>query len=410
MIMTHAEVPDDTPVVVGTGLVSQHTEDALAAREPIELMLDAVREAGRESGSEDNLRHVGKISIPKGRWRYGDPGRLIADRIGATGAKTQIGAVGVLQQTLIGEACRDISTGAQKAVLVVGGEAGYRILRAKKAGVELTETEAEGMPDTVVKPKAPLRSEAELAAGLNMPVGLYAMLDSSLRTARGQTMAERLESIGQLYEGFAQVAAGNPEAWMRRAPSAEDINTPAPDNRLQALPYTKLHCSNWSVDQASALLVMSAGLARELGIAPETWVYALGSSESNHMETVTSRRELHRSPGAKAAGTALLDGAGKAVEDIDLLDLYSCFPVAVDMVADELGISRDRPLTITGARQSSSSRPTASSRPTPYKRAQIRKLTREDAMNILAVTEVIIGLAARQAAQHIEDPGAREKL
>lgn len=46
----------------------------------------------------------------------------------------------------------------------------------------------------------------------------------------------------------------------------------------------------------------------------------------------------------------------------------------------------------------------------PYKGAQIRKLTREDAINILAVTEVIIGLAARQAAQHIEDPGAREKL
>lgn len=46
----------------------------------------------------------------------------------------------------------------------------------------------------------------------------------------------------------------------------------------------------------------------------------------------------------------------------------------------------------------------------PYKGAQIRKLTREDAMNILAVTEVIIGLAARQAAEQIENPGAREKL
>ncbi|MBZ9772235.1 GntR family transcriptional regulator [Mesorhizobium sp. CO1-1-8] len=46
----------------------------------------------------------------------------------------------------------------------------------------------------------------------------------------------------------------------------------------------------------------------------------------------------------------------------------------------------------------------------PYKGAQIRKLTREDAINILAVTEVVIGLAARQAAEHIEKPGARKSL
>lgn len=46
----------------------------------------------------------------------------------------------------------------------------------------------------------------------------------------------------------------------------------------------------------------------------------------------------------------------------------------------------------------------------PYRGAQIRKLTREDAINILSVVEVIIGLAARQAAQHIDEPGARERL
>ena len=46
----------------------------------------------------------------------------------------------------------------------------------------------------------------------------------------------------------------------------------------------------------------------------------------------------------------------------------------------------------------------------PHKGAQIRRLTREDALNILAVAEVIIGLAARQAAERIEDPGARDKL
>jgi DNA-binding GntR family transcriptional regulator len=46
----------------------------------------------------------------------------------------------------------------------------------------------------------------------------------------------------------------------------------------------------------------------------------------------------------------------------------------------------------------------------PYRGAQIRSLTRTEAANIFAVTEVILGLAARQAAHRIDTPGAREKI
>jgi len=46
----------------------------------------------------------------------------------------------------------------------------------------------------------------------------------------------------------------------------------------------------------------------------------------------------------------------------------------------------------------------------PYRGAQIRSLSRPEAANIFAVTEVILGLAARQAALRIDAPGAREKI
>lgn len=46
----------------------------------------------------------------------------------------------------------------------------------------------------------------------------------------------------------------------------------------------------------------------------------------------------------------------------------------------------------------------------PYRGAQIRSLSRAEAANMFAVTEVILGLAARQAAQNIDAPGAREKI
>ncbi len=43
--------------------------------------------------------------------------------------------------------------------------------------------------------------------------------------------------------------------------------------------------------------------------------------------------------------------AGKGIDDIDLIDVYSCFPSAVQVAARELGLSTedpDRPLTVTG--------------------------------------------------------------
>ncbi len=342
------DLPANLPVLVGAGLVCQREEDPERAKEPLGLMLAAARAAGADAGDEAHLRHVSRVSVPRGRWSYGDPGRLIAQRIGAPTAATQLAHVGVLQQTLIGQACRSVQAGDDAAVLVVGGEAGYRILRAKKTGRSVGKTRDDGVPDEVLSPSAELRSAAERAAGFEMAVGLYAMLESALRTARGETLGQQRERIGRLYAGFSAIAAGNPHAWRRERLSAAEINTPGPGNAMQATPYTRLHCSNWSVDQASALLIMSVGLARELGVPREKWVFALGSSECNHMETVTSRRQLHRSPGARAAGRALLEDTGMGVDEIDLLDLYSCFPVAPEIVSDELGIARDRPLTVTG--------------------------------------------------------------
>lgn len=343
-----AEVSDNAPVLVGIGLAAQREEDPESAREPLELMMEAVRAAGRDSGDESNLRHVERISVPRGRWSYGDPGRLIAERIGVSGAITLLGRVGVLQQTLVGLACQSVWTGENAAVLVVGGEAGYRIQRAAKTGLKPSETKDTRTPDEVLSPSAHLRSPAERAAGFDMPVGLYAMMESALRTARGETLQQQKARIGTLYEQFSAVAAGNPHAWRRDALSAEAITTPGPGNRMQSSPYTKLHCADWSVDQASALLIMSAGLARQLGVPAEKWVHAVASSESNHMQTVTSRRALHRSPGARLAGQAALDAGGMRLEDVSLLDLYTCFPVASEIVADELGLATERVRTITG--------------------------------------------------------------
>jgi acetyl-CoA C-acetyltransferase len=63
---------------------------------------------------------------------------------------------------------------------------------------------------------------------------------------------------------------------------------------------------------------------------------------------VSHRDSFHASPAIRIAGQAALRLAGTAIDEIDHVDLYSCFPSAVQVAATELGLSEDRPLSVTG--------------------------------------------------------------
>jgi acetyl-CoA C-acetyltransferase len=119
-------------------------------------------------------------------------------------------------------------------------------------------------------------------------------------------------------------------------------------NPWYAWPYTKQHCSYWTVDQAAGHIICSAAAAEAAGIPRERWVFPLASAESNAMIMLSERAEPHRSPAIAAAGRALTELAGIAPADADHVDLYSCFPAAVQVQAAELGLSADRPWTVTG--------------------------------------------------------------
>lgn len=343
--MTH---PDRTPVLVGIGTASQREEDFRRALEPIDLMLEAVRAAGADTGSAATLRGTQWIAVPRGRWRYTNPAGEIARNIGAAQAHTVLTSVGVLQQTLIGEACGRIARGQAHTTLVVGGDTGHRLLRAKIAGERATERNEQGTPDAFWEPKEELRHPVEVRVGLHMPVGLYALMESAFGHARGWSLGEQRDQLAQLVSGFSRVAAENPEAWSRHTMQPEEIWQVSPRNPMQAFPYNRHHCSSWSVDQAAALVFCSVSKAQELGIARERWIYPIASTESNHMVPVSARARLDECVGAQVAGIAALDSAGLRPEQIDLVELYSCFPIAVQAYAQALGLSLDRPLTVTG--------------------------------------------------------------
>ncbi len=337
-----------TPVLVGIGVASQRHEDPSAAKDALGLMLDAVQQAGADCTVPALLADAGQIAVPRGRWRYGNPAGVIARAIGAERATTIGASVGVLQQTLLSGACSAIAAGSVNTALVVGGDAGYRIVRAQVTGTPVTDTEDAGRPDIMLAPADELRHPAELQAGLQAPMGLYAMIETAYRARQSWTIAGHAERIARLYSRFSEIAAGNEHAWKRQPLSPEAIGVPSQANPIQAFPYNKLHCTFWNVDQAAALLFCSTAKAEAMGVPRGKWIFPLASSESNHMVQTSARRNLAACPGAGIAGRAALNAAGLRASELDLVELYSCFPVAVELYAAELGLSLDDDLTVTG--------------------------------------------------------------
>jgi acetyl-CoA C-acetyltransferase len=284
------------------------------------------------------------VGTPKGIWTHPDPGRKVADAIGSPGAHTVLAEVGTTQQEVIDVALAAVRDGVG-AALVVGAEVNHGSSGGAAAAVGAARS-AEAEPDEhIVSPDLGI-SPVELSHLFVDPPTVYAVLEDAYGRAQGWSADEHHAALGALTESFAAVAAGNPHAWERSAPKAANIVEPSASNRMIAEPYTKLCCSNLRVNQAAALLLTTAERARAAGVPEERWVFCRGSAVCNHAIPVIRRPQLHRSAVVRFAGGRALELAG--VTDVDHLDLYSCFPAAVQITAAELGIDRSRQLTVTG--------------------------------------------------------------
>lgn len=338
-----------TPVLVGAATIEQRLDDPQAALEPVELMIAALGAAASDAGAPALLARADSIRVPRGFWNYSDPGRLVATRFGASGARTTLAEIGVLQTTLLGEAAAAIARGEESIALITGAEAKYRSLRAQIAGTEVASTEqTDVVPDRLLEPAREIWSPLEERLALLMPVTQYAMIETALRYAEGLSLEAHRREVAELWADFSRAAAENPHAWSRRALTAEAIAGAGDGNRMLAFPYTKLHNSQWNVDQAAGLILCSVAVARELGISEDRWVFPLAVAESNHMLPLSERAELHRSHGFRLAGARALADAGLAIEDVTRFELYSCFPIAVRVQAREMGIDAAHRLTVSG--------------------------------------------------------------
>ncbi|MDN5758754.1 MAG: acetyl-CoA acetyltransferase [Tomitella sp.] len=340
-----------TPVLVGGGQVSEHD----GGIEPVDLIADAARAAATEAGSHRLLESLDTIWLSRIlSWPYRDPGLLVADRIGAAPRHTgSSGTAGSSPQVLLARAAEDIAAGRRDAVLVGGAESWRTLMkmRAQDRTPDWTLQPETTAPAENLAPDVPMGAEAEKRIGFTGPAHIYPLFDDALRRRLGRTRSAHREAIGNLWSRMSRVAAENRYSWSRQALSAEQITTPSRDNRMIASPYTKRMNSNNMVDLAGARLMCSVDTATALGIGRDRWVFPHASVEGHDTYAVAERPALERSHAVRIGGDRALELSGVGLDEIAYVDLYSCFPSAVQIAARELGLPLDdpaRPLTVTG--------------------------------------------------------------
>ena len=337
------------PVLVGVGQLLQRAGDPSEAAEPLAMMLAALERAGQDAAAPKLLQRATSIYVIRGMWGYGDPGRAIAQRLGAVLGETVTTPYGGnFAQACVIDAAREIQAGRRDVVLVTGAENGRSQGQAQRKGVALRETEAPGSPDRRIAADKPIFHEAELARGMNSASDVFAIIESALRFAKGETLEANAQRAAALWADFNAVARGNPHAWIRQPYTAQQIGNASPDNPMISYPYTRLMNANSRVDMAAGVIVCSLATARSAGVPEEKLVFLHAATEANDSNFLSTRHEFHRSPAMRIAGRRALELAEKAIGAIDHVDLYSCFPSVVQIAATELGIPEGRPLTVTG--------------------------------------------------------------
>lgn len=309
--------------------------DALDAVTAVQLTVDTPESGSGASGMVRNLPNVlcKKLGI--------DPQEQLYTHSG-----------GNTPQMLVNLYAEKIAQGELSSVLLVGAEALSTMLSRLKAGLDLDawvdHTAEEDA--TMLGEHRPPATDHEVVYGLQTPSVAYPLFENALRGKYGLSLEAHKQKLGTLYAAFNAVAAQNPLSWFPTRRSAEEISTVSDENRYVGFPYTKFLNSVIQVNMGAAVIMTSVAQAKALGVAEDRMVYLHGCGDANDLWHVSERVNYMSSPAVRTIGEKAFAMSGKTIDDMDYFDIYSCFPSAVQIACDELGIAHDdaRGLTVTG--------------------------------------------------------------
>lgn len=346
------DVDPRAPVIVGA---AQLAPAGGATDGPIALASSALRLAAEDTGvGEGLIRRAGALGhVATICWPYRDEAALIAAELGISPLRTmrtaQFGGDG--PALLLAELASEIAAGRLDVALLSGAEAIATLRAAQRSGStpNWPSQDAAAAPSMLLGSERIASNDAELAVDVAAPLYVYALLETAVQRRDGADRDAHQEEIARLWSRFSEVATGNVHAKLRRAVSSGDLLTVGGGNRWVSAPYTKLMTANADVDLATGIVMCSAQAATDAGVPPDRWVFVLAAAHAHEEWFVSERCELASAPALGAVGRAALEHAGLTIDDVAHVDLYSCFPSAVQIAAAELGLALDDDApTVTG--------------------------------------------------------------
>src|SRR3978361_2138558 len=336
------------PVIVGVGEITDRPADLTSGLEPLVLLEQALRRAEADSGGK-LLGRVQSLDIVNFlSWRYRDPEKLLADRLGINPAHSYYGPVGGESPIrYLHEAAQRIARGECSVAAICGAEAQSTATKADRAGINLPWTP---FAHDVEEPKrgAAFRKPLAVKRGVFRPIPVYPFYEAASSAHWGQTPREAMAESGALWSTYSSVAAQNPNAWLKRSFTSDEITTPTADKRLLAWPYNKLMVANPTVNMGGAVLLTSLAKAKAAGIAEDRLVHIWGGASAEEPRDYLIRDQFFESHAQNAVLKAVMAFAGGDGKAFDAIELYSCFPCVPKMARPTLGLGPDVQPTVTG--------------------------------------------------------------
>lgn len=333
------------PVIIGVGEASRKTVSGEWPA-PRELAGAAIKVALADTGQsqsvavaidtiaavrtfEDSGVSLGTESPDNAPEAFGAAGGISAARL----IYADVG--GQSPQAMLNELAGDIRRGTCEVAVLVAAEATGTAKRARKAGVTLDWSLPSATPFDNRLSSFPILSRTEIRHGIiSMPMA-YSLIENARRMELGLSSDAYAHEMAALWSAFSAKAETRTHAQFpgHRSPEAmlsdDNANYPLTDI------YRRWHVAQDAVDLGGAIILTSAGKARELGVPQDKWVWLAAAAEAAE-PPLAERAIIHRSAALDFAIPAALGQAGIQASDLGPVDIYSCFPCAVFAAFDTM--------------------------------------------------------------------------
>ena len=147
---------------------------------------------------------------------------------------------------------------------------------------------------------------------------------------------------------MSKIAAKNPNAWIQKEITSDDVTRVESENRSIAFPYQKRMVANSSVNQGAGFIVTSLARAKAAGLSDDRIIHIGMGAAAHTTHNILKRDQYSHSTAMAVTLQETLKRNGIAATDLRHVELYSCFPCIPKMARRVINWPVDRPITAFG--------------------------------------------------------------